>query len=176
MEPNKDCWWQQPSTVCINTLWERTGCVWRRGHTDVGQHFPGTNILVLAPGEEHNTIQHKCRSEVKKWEWNVWGDQDLWPLSILMQPHCRFQMLFQVFCISNDYILTSTGRLMQFSQARIWIFAVEVRMGELHGSLGLRKVWWYIHEFPTPGSSFPVTNTLRRHIIIPKGKILLWIE
>lgn len=48
-----------------NTLWERTGCGWRRGHTEVGNHFSGTKIPVLAPGYQHNTAQ--CTSRLRSW-------------------------------------------------------------------------------------------------------------
>lgn len=40
---------------------------------EVGQHFSGTNILVLVSGDKHNTIHHKCRNKVKKWAWTVEG-------------------------------------------------------------------------------------------------------
>ena len=42
-----------------------------RGHTKVGQHFSGTNVLVLAPGDKHNTVQG--RRKVEKWAWTVGG-------------------------------------------------------------------------------------------------------
>lgn len=38
---------------------------------EVGQHFSETNILLLDPGDKHNTIQLKCRNEVKKWPWTA---------------------------------------------------------------------------------------------------------
>lgn len=51
-------------------------CGWSRGHIEVGQQFSRTNILVLAPGNKHNTAQDKCRNEVKMWARTVAGDQD----------------------------------------------------------------------------------------------------
>lgn len=49
---------------------------WRRGHSEVGQHSPKTNILALVPRERHNTIQHKHRNEAKVWAQTVERDQD----------------------------------------------------------------------------------------------------
>lgn len=49
-----------------NTLREGTGCGWKRGHREVGQQFSGTNVLVLGPGDKHNTVQHKHRNEIEK--------------------------------------------------------------------------------------------------------------
>lgn len=39
----------------------------------VGKHFSGTNLIVLAPGDDYSTIQYECKNEVKKW---LQGDQD----------------------------------------------------------------------------------------------------
>lgn len=35
-------------------------------HREVGQHYSETNILVLAPGDDHSTVQCEHRNEVKK--------------------------------------------------------------------------------------------------------------
>lgn len=45
----------------------------QKGPYGAGQHLPGTNILVLAPGEKHN--QHKHRIEADRGTW-VLGDRD----------------------------------------------------------------------------------------------------
>lgn len=42
---------------------------------EVGLHFSGTDILVLASGHEHSTLQCKCGNEVEKQAWTV--DQKL---------------------------------------------------------------------------------------------------
>lgn len=46
------------------------------GHTEVGWHFPGRNILFLAWEHKHNLVQHKHRDEVEKKAWTAVGDQD----------------------------------------------------------------------------------------------------
>lgn len=58
--------WSQASIG--NSHWEKEQDVAEeRSHTEVGQHFSETNILVLAPGDDHSTVQCECRNEVKKW-------------------------------------------------------------------------------------------------------------
>lgn len=42
----------------------------------MGQHFPGTENLVLALGDKHSTVQCKHRNEVKKGAWATGDDQD----------------------------------------------------------------------------------------------------
>lgn len=64
--PLAGCLWNQPRVVGNNTLREGTGCGWKRGHREVGQQFSGTNVLVLGPGDKHNTVQHKHRNEIEK--------------------------------------------------------------------------------------------------------------
>lgn len=54
------------AAVGINTLQERTKAGGEGGHVGVEQQFCGTNILVLDPGDKHNTVQHKRRNEAKK--------------------------------------------------------------------------------------------------------------
>lgn len=57
------------------TFWEKEQNVVGEGdHRELGQHFSGTKILVLAPGGKHNTMQGKCevrRSGVKRQVWTV---------------------------------------------------------------------------------------------------------
>lgn len=36
------------------------------GNVKVGQHFAGTNNLVLDPRDKHSTVQCKHRNEIKK--------------------------------------------------------------------------------------------------------------
>lgn len=45
---------------------------------EVGQHFSETNVLLLDPGDKHNTIQLECRNEVKKQAWTV-GEESRQP-------------------------------------------------------------------------------------------------
>lgn len=40
------------------------------------QHFSRTNILVLVPGNKHDTVQSKHRREVEKWAQTVGGIKD----------------------------------------------------------------------------------------------------
>lgn len=44
------------------------------GHMEVEQHFSRTNVLVLLPGDKHNTVQRKCRNEVEKWACTLGGN------------------------------------------------------------------------------------------------------
>lgn len=36
-----------------------------RSHGEIGQHFCGTNILVLVPTDKHNIVQQRHRNENK---------------------------------------------------------------------------------------------------------------
>lgn len=54
------------AAVGINTLQEKTKGGGEGGHVEVEQHFSGTNILVLDPGDKQTTVQHKRRNEAKK--------------------------------------------------------------------------------------------------------------
>lgn len=40
-------------------------------HTEVGQHSSRTNVLALALGNKHSTVDCKDRNEVEKWAWAV---------------------------------------------------------------------------------------------------------
>lgn len=54
----------------VRTLWEGTGCSCRRDHAELGQHFSVTNVLVLAPGDQHNTKQ--CKNSLRSGH-GLWG-------------------------------------------------------------------------------------------------------
>lgn len=56
--------WSQERIVGNNMLCERKGCGYRKGHAELGQHFSGKNILVLAPGDQPNSAQCRHRNEV----------------------------------------------------------------------------------------------------------------
>lgn len=45
-------------------------------HMEVEQHFSGTDVLVLAQQNKHNTVQGKCRNEAEKWTCTVVEDLD----------------------------------------------------------------------------------------------------
>lgn len=58
--------------LLVRTCWEKEQDVAGEGDCrEIGQHFSGTNILVLLPGYKHSIAQCKCRSEVKKQVWTV---------------------------------------------------------------------------------------------------------
>lgn len=43
---------------------------------EVGQYFSRTNILVLASGGKHSTVEYRHRNEIEKWAWTARRDQD----------------------------------------------------------------------------------------------------
>lgn len=70
----------------MKTHWEKDKTYWEKeqdvagdgGHTEIEQHFSGTNLFVLAPRDRHSTVQHTYRNNVEKWmwTWTAGGDQD----------------------------------------------------------------------------------------------------
>lgn len=63
VEPTKDCCKKEQDVAGEG------------GHVEVGQHFSGTSVLVLAPADKHNTVQCKSRNEVKKQAWTIGGSR-----------------------------------------------------------------------------------------------------
>lgn len=55
--------WSQPSIVGNNNM-EKVQAG-EQGHKEVGQHFSGINVLVLAPGDKPHMV--RSRKEVAKW-------------------------------------------------------------------------------------------------------------
>lgn len=47
-----------------------------RGHMEVGQHFSGKNVLLLAPADMYNAVQCWHWKERKKLAWTVREDQN----------------------------------------------------------------------------------------------------
>lgn len=115
--------WSKPWIVDDNsqellviTHWESKGCGWRRG-CKAGQHISGTNVLVLAPGDEHNTAQHKGRDEAAKRAWTVRGDQHHQrcpkPSDPFPESSRGMNCTGLLICIESEKLIFKMGRLIK---------------------------------------------------------------
>lgn len=57
--------WNHPRIVCNNNTEKEQAVAGEGGPREVGQHFSGINVLVLAPGDKQNMVQG--RKKVDKW-------------------------------------------------------------------------------------------------------------